>query len=399
MSEDNNNQAGARGESFITSACRRFRRDKLAITGLAGISFLLFAALTAPLLANRRPLILYHDDVLSFPFLRYIFAPDSPEKLVEMVFNYFLIFIPVYCIIYLIFKKRTVLRNILLAGIALLLLLPFFMVGEKLDTNMNWRAECEKLKTGDFAVFALVEYGPFEQVGEPYEKPSAKHWLGTDQIGRDVLSRMIYGARVSLAVGIFATGLALIIGTLIGLISGYFRGKTDLIIMRIVEIIICFPTFLLLLIMMSMFSDRKIGQSILVVIAVIGFTGWTGLCRLVRGEVLKNRSLPYIQSCESMGVPVWRIMLFHLLPNISGPILVTFTFGVAGAIIAESGLSFLGFGVQSPTASWGELLRQAFENPSAYWHLTLWPGLALFTAVCAFNFTGEGLRKVFDPKA
>jgi peptide/nickel transport system permease protein len=150
---------------------------------------------------------------------------------------------------------------------------------------------------------------------------------------------------------------------------------------------------------MSMLKDKGFGQSILLVITVLGLTGWIGLCRLVRGEVLKQRVMPYIISCEATGIPVSRIMFRHLLPNVSGPILISFTFGVAGAIIAESGLSFLGFGVQAPTASWGALLRQAFEDPLEYWHLTLCPGAALFITVCAFNFTGEGLRKIFDPKA
>jgi peptide/nickel transport system permease protein len=244
-----------------------------------------------------------------------------------------------------------------------------------------------------------MPYGPYENVGRPYEKPSIEHPFGTDQIGRDVLSRMIYGARISLAVGILATGMALLLGTFIGMAAGYFGGRTDLIVMRFVEIIICFPTFLLLLILMSIIIDYKISHSILLVIVVIGLTGWTGLSRLVRGEVLKQRILPYIRSCEALGLPVWRIMFYHLLPNITGPILVSFTFGVAGAIIAESGLSFLGFGVQDPTSSWGELLRQAFANPFSHWHLTLWPGLALFFTVCAFNFTGEGLRKVLSPRA
>ena len=134
-------------------------------------------------------------------------------------------------------------------------------------------------------------------------------------------------------------------------------------------------------------------------ILVIGLTGWTGLCRLVRGETLKARKMEYIQSCEAMGTPVWRILLFHLLPNVSAPIFVSFTFEVAGAILAESSLSFLGFGVQDPTSSWGELLRQAFPDPLTYWHLMLWPGLAIFIAVCAFNFAGEGLRKAIDAKA
>ncbi|OGV50482.1 MAG: hypothetical protein A2017_01560 [Lentisphaerae bacterium GWF2_44_16] len=256
-----------------------------------------------------------------------------------------------------------------------------------------------ELKKGDFAVFAPIPYGPFENVAKPYGTPSKAHLFGTDQIGRDVLSRMLYGARVSLAVGFLATGIAMAIGIAVGMFSGYFGGRLDMLIMRIVEIIICFPTFLLLLILMAVMMDYKFEQSILLVIAVIGLSAWTGLSRLVRGEVLKQRALPYIQSCETLGIPVWRIMFFHLLPNVAGPILVTFTFSIAGAILAESGLSFLGFGVQDPTASWGELLRQAFSDPFNYWHLTLWPGLALFIAVCAFNFTGEGLRKVFDPRA
>ena len=251
----------------------------------------------------------------------------------------------------------------------------------------------------NWALFAPVPYSPYELVASPYEKPSAKHWMGTDDIGRDVTARMLYGGRVSLAVGILATVVALVIGTALGLCTGYFGGKFDLVTMRMVEIIICFPTFLLLLILMAIFRDWKFEQSILIIIGVLGLTGWIGLCQLVRGEVLKHRTLPYIRSCEAIGLPVWRTMLFHLLPNVSGPILISFSFAVAGAILSESSLSFLGFGVQPPTASWGGLLRQAFNDPFAYWHLTLWPGLALFIAVSAFNFTGEGMRKIFDPKA
>jgi peptide/nickel transport system permease protein len=149
---------------------------------------------------------------------------------------------------------------------------------------------------------------------------------------------------------------------------------------------------------MSMLKDHQFEQSILIVIAVIGLTGWIGLTFLVRGETLKQRALPYIQSCEVSGISPWRTMTFHLLPNITGPILVSFTFGIAGAIGVENALSFLGFGVQPPTASWGGLLRQACDNPLAYWHLTFFPGLALFIAVLAFNFTGEALRKALTPK-
>ena len=172
----------------------------------------------------------------------------------------------------------------------------------------------------------------------------------------------------------------------------------DFIVMRIVEIIMCFPTFLLLLILMAIMMDRKMEQSILLVIGVIGLTSWTGLSRIVRGEVLQQRAMPYIKACESLGLSIWKIMVYHLLPNISGPILVSFTFGVAGAILSESGLSFLGFGVRAPTASWGELLHQAFSDPLRYWHLTLWPGAAIFISVVSFNFAGEALHRAFDPK-
>ena len=137
---------------------------------------------------------------------------------------------------------------------------------------------------------------------------------------------------------------------------------------------------------------------ILIVIFVIGFTGWIGICQLVRGEVLKQRNLPYMQNCRVIGLPVWRTMCFHLLPNVVNPILIAFSFGVAGAVLAESGLSFLGFGVQAPTASWGGLLRQAFSDPLGFWHLTLAPGLALFITVVSFNFIGEGIQKVFNVK-
>lgn len=382
--------------SFGATAWRRFRKDCLAMTGLAGVGMMFLFALLVPLIANNRPFFLMMDGKAGFPFLRYLFAPDSSETFIEQVFNYMLLFFFPALLIHLFFRKTRKIRNIILTAAALLLLVPFFLTRPKLDKTC-WRTETAE--NGHFAVFAPIPYGPYESTAENYEKPSARHLFGADQNGRDVLVRMLYGARVSLAVGLFATSLALVIGTIIGMCVGYYRGRLDLIVMRVVEIIMCFPTFLLLLILMSMLKDRGFSQSILLVIMVLGFTGWIGLCRLVRGEVLKQRVLPYIVSCEATGIPVNRIMLRHLLPNVSGPILISFTFGVAGAIIAESGLSFLGFGVQAPTASWGALLRQAFVDPLGYWHLTLFPGAALFITVCAFNFTGEGLRKIFDPRA
>ena len=380
--------------SFFAAARRRFFADFQGRLGVVGILILLVPAVAAPLLANGRPLLVFGKEGLRLPFLPFLFAPDSTEFLVEQFFNYVLLLLPLWLLIALIVRRQFP-RRILCGAAALLLLLPFAAARPKLDKTDYRLAAAE---SGERAVFAPIPYGPFEIIAKPYQKPSREHWLGTDEVGRDVASRMIYGARASLAVGLFATAIALVIGTLVGLMAGYYRGWFDLAVMRLVEILLCFPTFLLLLILMSILKDRKFEQSILVVIAVIGLTGWIGLTFLVRGEVLKQRALPYIQSCEVVGISAWRTMTVHLLPNITGPILISFTFGVAGAILAESGLSFLGFGVQPPTASWGGLLRQAFDNPLEYWHLTLFPGLALFIAVLAFNFTGEGLRKALFPR-
>lgn len=385
--------------SAVREIWKKFRKSRTAMPGLAAILFLCAVAVFAPLIANGKPLLVFMNGSLSSPAFSAMISPESSEVFVEKTFNFLMFFLPMLLVLRL-FTRRVRRKFFRFSALllAVLLLIPFLMHGRRIDKT-PWRDIASEMKAPDFAVFAPVPYGPFETVAVPYQKPSCEHWFGTDHAGRDVLSRMIYGARVSLAVGFLATGIAMVLGTAIGLFAGYKGGKTDLLVMRLVEIVICFPTFLLLLILMSIMLDYGSRQSILLVILVIGLTGWTGLCRLVRGETLKARKMEYIQSCEAMGTPVWRILLFHLLPNVSAPIFVSFTFEVAGAILAESSLSFLGFGVQDPTSSWGELLRQAFPDPLTYWHLMLWPGLAIFIAVCAFNFAGEGLRKAIDAKA
>ena len=375
----------------------RFRKDKTALVGLCGIVFLFAVAVFSPFLANSRPLVLFRDGLLSFPALRYVFAPDTSELIVEKIFNYILIFFLPASLMLVVFRNKSRLKWRAIALWAAIAAVPFVLVSPRLEKS-DWRKDCANLAGGEFAVFAPVPYGPFENAGDPHLKPCRTHVFGTDQVGRDVFSRMVYGARVSLAVGLLATTLTMVFGIIVGLICGYFGGRMDFIVMRIVEIIMCFPTFLLLLILMAIMMDRKMEQSILLVIAVIGLTSWTGLSRIVRGEVLQQRAMPYIKACESLGLSIWKIMFYHLLPNITGPILVSFTFGVAGAILAESGLSFLGFGVRTPTASWGELLHQAFSDPLRYWHLTLWPGVAIFISVVSFNFAGEALHRAFDPK-
>lgn len=376
---------------------KKFASDKLAVTGLVMVIFLLVIAIFAPFIANGRPLVVFGGaEKISFPFIKSFFAPDSSEFFIEQFFNYVILLICWQLFTSMIPRKFKKSRKFLRISGALLLLVPFALSTPKIDKK-DYRAFYASAPEY-IAVFAPIPYGPYEQCGSPCETPSKKHIFGTDDIGRSVGARLIYGARISLAVGIFATSISLIIGCFIGMLTGYFKGITDLVAMRFIEILNCFPTFLLLLILMALLKDRKFEQSVLIIIAVLGFTSWIGLALLVRGETLKQSSFAYITSCKAMGLPLYRTFIFHLLPNISSVIFISFSFGIAGAILAESSLSFLGFGVQAPTASWGGLLRQSFEDPLHYWHLTFFPGLALFIAVCGFNFMGEGLRKALSER-
>ena len=371
----------------------RFKREKMALAGIVVILFLILTAVYAPLIANGVPLFIVSEGKCFFPAFAAMINPESPERIIEKSFNFLIFYLPVLVLIFLYLPKW---KGWACLITAVLLSVPFFCSSPRLD-HTDWHKATEEIRrSGGFVLRTPVPYGPFETLAKPYEKPSREHILGTDHSGRDVFARLVYGARVSCAVGFAATLISICIGTFLGLFAGYRGGRVDLYTMRAVEIVICFPQFLLLLILMSILLDYGSRQSILLVIGVIGLFGWTGLCRLVRGEVLKHRSMAYISAAESLGVPTGTLLLKHLLPNVSGPIFVTFSFEVAGAILAESSLSFLGFGVQDPVSSWGELMRQAFPDPVTYWHLILWPGFAIFLAVCAFNFVGEGIRKAIS---
>ena len=367
--------------------------------GVVGLALLLFPAVFAPFIANGRPLLLVVDGSISMPFLSHFFAPKSSDYdvFVERCFNFLALFLPLGAVVWFAFRRARNLRKRLLALLALALLVPFLLVKPRMERDYR-KAIAEP---GAVCVFAPLPYSPFEQDlnVRPFAPPSARHILGCDSVGRDVASRLIYGARVSLAVGIFATAISLVIGAAVGIAAGYWKGWFDITVMRVVEVLMCFPTFLLLLILMaSLGGEESKLSSIPLVIAVLGLTGWIGAAFLVRGETLKQCAMSYVQSCEVSGVSTRRIMFRHLLPNIS-PVLLTWgVFAVAGAIMAENGLSFLGFGVKEPAASWGELLRQAFADPMTYWHLTLFPGAAIFLAVMSFNFVGDGISKALSPK-
>ena len=376
-------------------AWRRFRSDKLAVGALILLLLLLFISLFAPLIANPRPLLEYTpDNGIKIPFLRSFFAPESTEFFIEQLFNYALtagIFVLPSAYLVRKFKFAKLLDIILL----LLLTLPFIFSQPKLE-RVDYRNQ--KIPHGGFRIMTLLPYSPFEQSGSPLAPPTQEHPLGCDELGRDLATRLIYGSRISLAVGLLATGIAMIIGITVGVSSGFRGGWVDMIVMRAVEILMCFPVFLLLLIIMAFFQEIKFEQSILAVIAVIGATGWIGMAQLARGEVLKQREMTYVKAACASGLSYVSIIFRHILPNIFSTVMITFSFGVAGAILAESSLSFLGFGVQPPTASWGGMLRTAFGDPLSAWHMTFFPGLMLFWSVAGFNLLGEGLRKAFDPK-
>lgn len=240
----------------------------------------------------------------------------------------------------------------------------------------------------------LTSYEPTEQnLPLRLQAPSKVHFFGTDDLGRDVFSRIVYGTRVSLTVGFVAAGITVFVGTIIGLIAGYFSGKIDYFLMRLVDIMLCFPTFFLVLMVIA-FLEPNIYN----VMIVIGLTSWPGLARLIRGECLSIREREFIYAARGLGLSTWRILFVHILPNVVAPILISATLNVGGAILVESALSFLGLGVQPPTPSWGNILTSGKDYIYLAWWLSLFPGLAILITVLAYNLLGEGLRDVFDPR-
>jgi len=240
----------------------------------------------------------------------------------------------------------------------------------------------------------IAPYDPnLIQVRDILLPPSWEHWCGTDTLGRDVFSRMLYGARISLAVGFVAVGLSIAIGVALGAWAGYMRGRVDMIIMRSTDMMLCFPTFFLILAVIAFLEP-----SIWNIMIVIGLTSWMGVTRLVRAEFLSLRGREFVLAAESLGVSSLRLIWSYLLPNAMGPIMVSAVLGVAGAVLVESGLSFLGLGVQPPNPSWGNILTDGKDNIQLAWWLSLYPGLAILITVLGYNLLGEGLRDLFDPK-
>lgn len=224
--------------------------------------------------------------------------------------------------------------------------------------------------------------------------PSWQHWMGTDGLGRDVFSRMLFGARISLLVGFVAVGIATVIGVVLGALAGYYRGWIDVAIMRLVDIMLSIPTFFLILAVIAFLTP-----SIWNIMIVIGLTSWMGVTRLVRAEFLSLREREFVLASATLGARDARLIFLHLLPNSLTPIIVSSVLGIASAVLVESGLSFLGLGVQPPQASWGNILTDGKEYIQFAWWISLFPGMAILLTVLGYNLLGEGLRDALDPRS
>lgn len=251
-------------------------------------------------------------------------------------------------------------------------------------------------------IFMLAMLAPWIAPYDPNEinvkaillEPSIAHWMGTDGLGRDVLSRMLFGGRVSLLVGLVAVGISTAIGIVLGALAGFYRGWVDMVIMRLVDVMLSIPSFFLILAVIAFLTP-----SIINIMIVIGLTSWMGVTRLVRAEFLSLCDREYVLASRTLGAKDFRLIFRHLLPNSLTPIIVSAVLGVAGAVLLESGLSFLGLGVQAPQASWGNILTDGKEYIQFAWWLSLFPGLAILMTVLGYNLLGEGLRDALDPRS
>jgi peptide/nickel transport system permease protein len=335
MNDSAAHSARRRKQSYWRLVGRQFRKRRLAMGGLGLLGILLIIAISAPFLAG-----------------------DKPVHLVKGGVTYW-------------FPNLIQHRDLL-----------HFDFG-------SWQRG-----PGDWALYPPIPYAPERSdLVNRLQGPSRYHWLGTDDRGRDVLSRMVWGTRISISIGFVAVGISVLIGMILGALAGYYGGVVDVLILRTIEVMMCVPVFFLIIALIAFLPP-----SIYNIMVVIGITGWTGVARLVRGEFLKLRESDFATAARATGLRDARVMFRHLLPNALAPVLVSATFGVAGAILTESALSFLGFGVPPPTASWGEILSQSKRYLEFAWWLVTFPGLAIFVTVTAFNLVGEGLRDAMDPR-
>jgi peptide/nickel transport system permease protein len=394
--------------SYSTAVWRRLQKNRLAVVGLYAIGGLVGLATAAPLIALNQPFYWSQGNGVSFPWLRALFNRLLFESTVDLFFNLGLLVAPVVLAAAVVLRRvrpsvssRRVLAGGLLAFLALFGALSIESVGSSknplyfTERVLNYRVEQSRLEAAGTRVRASFPVSPYSyretNPTESLESPSRRHWLGTDPEGRDVFARMLYGTRISLTIGVVAVLIYVSIGVVLGALAGYFGGWVDNLISRLIEVVITFPSFFLILTLAALVQERSIFH----VMVIIGVTSWTGVARLIRAEFLRQKNLDYVQAALALGLKARRVIFFHILPNAIAPALVSATFGIASAILIESSLSFLGVG-DLTVASWGETLNTGRLTQKLW--LGLAPGAAIFFVVTIFNLVGEGVRDALDPK-
>jgi len=407
---------GRKARSPSQLAQERFLRRPWVRPSLWLLATLALLGIYAPALVGDAALVWKDATGWHFPVLGELFNAWAFSKQHDVLFNLLALALPFLALGWVFLSRWSRVRRLVIFGalvIAGWVALCWLPIGTTVDgdaqtfwrrkaqsehTIAHWR-ELDAQQQAPFAIFPLIPHDfdatfagqAFKTVGSLNPDTGSRFWLGTDSAGRDVLSLILYGIRISLTVGLVATGLSMLIGLIIGGISGYFGGWVDLVLQRVVEVMMCFPTFILIVIVVAMLD-----RNIFVIMTVIGLTGWAGTARLVRGEFLAQSVRDYVAAAEALGLPRWRIMFRHILPNTLTPLIISATFGVAGAVGSESGLSFIGLG--DPTApSWGVLMEQGRQNIRYGW--LIWsPGLAVFAFIIVLNVIGSGLREALDPR-
>ncbi|MET0062918.1 MAG: ABC transporter permease [Candidatus Thiodiazotropha endolucinida] len=368
------------GQTFIRWGAR---------LGLLWVGILALMGVFAPFLASSFPLLLSHEGVISSPVLNYLQPVD-------------VLFLVAFITLLLLYPWQiTLLRKflIMLSVLAVAALFAYLWVKPQQLVIYEQYRVADAAGEYDWVVYAPVPFSPKDYQRDrgdtgleaPLSQQSRVHWFGTEQNGADVLSRMVHASRIALGIGFVATGIAMLLGIIIGGLMGYFSGVVDILGMRLVEIFEAVPTLFLLLTFVAFF-----GRSLYIMMVIIGITSWPGYARYVRAEFLRLRKQDFVQAAEAAGLPLPSILFRHMLPNGMGPVLVAASFGVASAILAEATLSFLGLGlVDDP--SWGEMLNQAVQSSRFNWWMAAFPGGAIFLTVFAYNLIGESLRDAIDP--
>ncbi|HTV18858.1 MAG TPA: ABC transporter permease [Polyangiaceae bacterium] len=400
--------ADPHGASYAASVARRLSKNRTALFGIYAVVGLVAVATLAPLLALNQPFFWNAGAGIEFPWFSALFNRLLFENSVDIFFNLLLVTAPLVWLAARWLERRNPglgrarayarcfgAVGVLFVAVSIESIGPLENPLHFTEKVVNYRVERDRLAElgqAPQALFPVVPYSHREtDPARSLESPNGKHWIGTDVEGRDVFCRMLYGTRISLTIGVVAVIIYVSIGTVLGALAGYFGGWVDNVISRLVEVMITFPSFFLILTLAALIQERSIFH----VMLIIGLTSWTGVARLVRAEFLRQKSLDYVQAALAMGLSRRRVIFRHILPNAVAPALVSATFGIASAILIESTLSFLGVGDVS-VASWGETLN-AGRVQQKLW-LVLAPGAAIFFVVTMFNLVGEGIRDALDPK-